>query len=152
MYESCAGQQWWRWKPLGSLLNAELMAWREVAASWAGLGETHFLHENACWQDCGRMAGYLLCLGWWFPLGLRGLPMEWARRECLLLMGRGRMAWLELIKKRAALGVIVLRATLNCRESSMGPSIYGCASLVSYFTIRVCFALIALLCIMMQVC
>jgi hypothetical protein len=58
----------------------------------------------------------------------------------------------ELIKKRAALGVIAWRATVNCRESSMWLSIYGCASLVSYFTIRVCFAPIALLCIMMQVC
>jgi hypothetical protein len=49
---------------------------REVAASWAELGETHFLHENACSQDCNTMVGYFLCLGWWFPLGLRYLPME----------------------------------------------------------------------------
>jgi hypothetical protein len=67
-------------------------------------------------------------------------------------MGRGRIAWLELIKKRGALGVIAWKAIVNCRESSMGLSIYDRASLVSYFTIRVCFAFIALLCIMTQVC
>jgi hypothetical protein len=61
-------------------------------------------------------------------------------------------------KKRVAVpGVIVWRTTaavalLECGESSMGVSTYGCASLVPYFTRRECSALIALLYIMIPVC
>jgi hypothetical protein len=61
-------------------------------------------------------------------------------------------------KKRVAVpGVIVGRTTaavalLECGESSMGVSTYGCASLVPYFTRRECSALIALLYIMIPVC
>jgi hypothetical protein len=43
-------------------------------------------------------------------------------------------------------------AAAECGESSVGPSTYDFASLVPFFTTRVCFALIALLCIMMRIC
>jgi len=58
-------------------------------------------------------------------------------------------------KKRRVPVVLLWRAAAvaaECGESSVGPSTYDFASLVPFFTTRVCFALIALLCIMMRIC
>ncbi len=59
-------------------------------------------------------------------------------------------------KKKRRVPVVLLwraaAAAAECGESSVGPSTYDFASLVPFFTTRVCFALIALLCIMMRIC
>jgi hypothetical protein len=128
------------------------------------------------------MVGCLLRLPRLFPLGLRVFSSKeeevssLAMRVFLVIMMMERVTrlWQKLVvvvgallvlrskkkkkKKRVAVpGVIVWRTTaavalLECGESSMEVSTYGCASLVPYFTRRECSALIALLYIMIPVC
>jgi hypothetical protein len=127
------------------------------------------------------MVGCLLRLPRLFPLGLRVFSAKEEEESSLalrvflviMMMERVTRLWQKLVvvgallvlrskkkkkKKRVAVpGVIVWRTTaavalLECGESSMGMSTYGCASLVPYFTRRECSALIALLYIMIPVC
>jgi hypothetical protein len=128
------------------------------------------------------MVGCLLRLPRLFPLGLRVFSSKEEEESSLamrvflviMMMERVTRLWQKLVvvvgallvlrskkkkkKKRVAVpGVIVWRTTaavalLECGESSMGVSTYGCASLVPYFTRRECSALIALLYIMIPVC
>ncbi len=77
-------------------------------------------------------------VGWWRQLALR------------LVLSKKKKK-----KKRRVPVVMLWRAAAvaaECGESSVGPSTYDFASLVPFFTTRVCFALIALLCIMMRIC